>query len=383
MHSPSKESLEEAIRIVPANPDPYYRLALFYGWELKETDLESSLDFLKKAIDRNPLEQQYWIQLSRLYLRMGKEDSAQEALERAIRVFPTGYQGRWWAGNLFLKLGKVERAIPHFSYILAHYPDQGYLVYEVLGKVLQDTGALFDKVVPKDPHSIHRYLLHLYEQGDKEGARYVWQRRIHLGHQVSRAETLQHIDFLIREEEVGEAFRIWMERIRAEGLPLPPEGELITNGGFENDGLLGGGFDWKIGKVPGAEVSIDPSHAFEGRRSLKIEFKGKENMDFHHISQVVPLKPGANYTIRARIKAKGVTTKSGLRLEIIGIGASFYQTSDSITGDQDWREVVLSFQTPPNLKGGVVRFRREKTEKFDRYISGTLWADGVSLKEKM
>lgn len=378
----SREALEEAIRLVPSYPDPYYRLALYHGWELREIDLQRSLYFLKKAIDRNPLEQQYWIQLSRLYLRMGKEESAQWALERAIQVFPTGYQGRWLAGNLLLQLGQVEEAIPHFSYILTHYPNQGYLVYEVLGRVLQDSGTLFERVVPKDPHAIHRYLVHLYEQGDKKGARYVWQRRLLLGHQVSREETLQHIDFLLREEEVGEAFRIWRERLRSEGLPLPPEGELITNGGFENEGLLGAGFDWRMGKVAGAEVSIDPSQAYDGRRSLKIEFNGKENVDFHHVSQIVPLKPNTDYELRARIKARGVTTKSGLKLEILGIGASFYQASDSITGDQDWREVVLSFRTPAQLKGGVVRFRREKTEKFDRFISGTLWADGVSLKEK-
>ncbi len=382
LNHPTLETLERAIRATPSNPDPYYRLALHHGWDPQKTDLHRSLHYLRKAIERNPLEQQYWLQLSRLLFRMGKEESSRWALERAIQVFPTGYQGRWVAGNLLLQQGEVDLALPHFSYILTHYPNQAYLVYEILRKTLEDPETIFERVIPKDPASTHQYLAHLYEHGDKEGAQKVWQKRLRLGHPVGRNETLQHIEFLIHQQEVHEAHRIWKEGLRREGLPLPPEGELITNGGFEDGALLGGGFEWRMNKVAGAEVSIDRTQSFEGRSSLKIEFNGKENVDFFHVSQVVPLKPATEYTLRAKVKAKGVTTKSGLKLEMVGLGASFYQASEPITGDQDWKEVSLSFRTPSQLKGGMVRFRREKTEKFDRFISGTVWADGVSLKEK-
>jgi len=380
--NPSQEDLEKTIYLTPSNPDPYYRLALLYEWDIRNIDLKQSLQFLKKAIEYNPLEQQYWLNLAKILFRTGEKEASERALERAILVFPTGYQGRWVSGNLLLQRGAVEKAIPHLSYILTHYPNQGYLVYEVLQKAFGDPDFIFEKVIPKDPASTSQYLAYLYEIGSKESAQKVWQKKTLLGHNVSREETIRHIEFLIGSGDLREAFGLWKARLRQEGLSLGPEGDLITNGGFEKDAILGGGFDWKMSRVQGAEVSIDPANGVEGKRSLKIAFNGKENVDFHHVSQYVALKPDTEYVLRAHLKSQAITTKSGLKMEIIGIGPSYYKASESLVGEHEWKELEIVFRTPAQCQGGVVRFRREKTEKFDRLISGTVWIDRVSLKEK-
>ena len=145
---------------------------------------------------------------------------------------------------------------------------------------------------------------------------------------------------------------------------------------------MGGGFDWKISPVNGAKVSFDPSIAFEGRRSLKITFNGKENVDFYHVYQCAALKSDTDYLLKAHFKTKGVTTKSGLKLEFIGMNPAFQKASDFLTGDHEWTELAISFRTPPQSQGGVIRVRREKTDKFDRFIAGEVWIDNVRLTEK-
>ena len=120
----SKESLLKAIRLNPSNPDPFYRLGIFYQWDFHNIDLKESLKYLRKAIERNPLEQQYYLNLAKILYRMGEKNASEQALEKAILVFPTGYQGRWVSGNLLLQQGGLEKALPHFTYILAHYPNQ-------------------------------------------------------------------------------------------------------------------------------------------------------------------------------------------------------------------------------------------------------------------
>ena len=122
--------------------------------------------------------------------------------------------------------------------------------------------------------------------------------------------------------------------------------------------------------------------AFEGKRSLKIVFNGKENVDFRHVYQFVALKPNSEYVLKAHMKTKAVTTKSGIRIEISGVGPAFYGASESLIGDNGWKELMIAFRTPPQSQGGVVRVRREKTDKFDRFISGTVWIDNVSLAER-
>jgi len=378
----SREDLQKVIRLTPSNPDPYYRMALLYEWDIRNIDLKQSLHFLKKAIEHNPLEQQYWIQLAKILFRIGEKEASGKALEKAVSVFPTGYQGRWVSGNLLLQQGAVEKAIPRFSYILAHYPNQGYLVYEVLRKAFDDPDFIFEKIVPKDTASTNQYLTFLYEIGDKESAQKVWQKKVLLGHQASRDETIRHIEFLIGRGDLSEAFVIWKARLGQEGLSLPTGGNLITNGGFEKDSVLGGGFDWKMSQVAGAEVSFDPSNAFEGGRSLKIAFNGKENVDFQHVSQYVAWQPDKEYVLKGRMKTRGVTTKSGLKIEVLGVGPAFHMASEILIGDNDWKEITLAFRTPARSQGGIVRVRRERTDKFDRFISGSVWLDDLSLKEK-
>jgi hypothetical protein len=86
--------------------------------------------------------------------------------------------------------------------------------------------------------------------------------------------------------------------------------------------------------------------------------------------------------LKANMKTKEVTTKSGLKIEISGVGPAFYKASEPLIGDNDWRELLVAFRTPAQSQGGLVRIRRDRTDKFDRYISGTVWLDNVSLTEK-
>jgi hypothetical protein len=378
----SKESLLKSIKLSPSNPDPFYRLGLFYQWDIRNIDLKESLKYLREAIERNPFEQQYYLNLAKVLQRMGEKNASEQALEKAILVFPTAYQGRWVSGNLLLQQGVLEKALSHFTYILANYPNQSGLVYDILLKAINDTDFILEKLVPKDLSSMNQYLAYLYEIGDKESAKKAWKKRASYGIKNDRKETLRHIEFLIAHGDLKEAFQIWRTRLQEEGLSTPSGENLITNGGFETKEILGGGFDWKMINVPGAEVSFDHSIAFEGKSSLKIVFNGKENVDFRHVYQYVSLKPNSEYILKTYMKTNAVTTKSGLKLEISGVGSAFYGASESLIGENEWRELMVAFRTPPQSQGGVIRVRREKTDKFDRFISGTVWIDNVQLKEK-
>ena len=378
----SKETLLKATQAVPSNPDPFYRLGLFYQWDIRHVDLKESLAYFTKAIERNPFEQDYWLNLAKIYKRMGEKRASEHALENATLLYPAGYQGRWVAGNLLLQQGALEKALPHFSYILANYPNQSPFVYDVLAKAVSDSDFILEKLVPRDSVSFKQYLSFLYEAGDHESAQKAWHKRDSFGYRPDRNQTLRHIDFLVARGQLNEAFRIWKGRLEEEGIGLPSDGNLMTNGGFEEEIIPGGAFDWKIEKVPGVQVSFDASSALEGERSLKIAFDGKENVDFYHVYQFVSLRPDTEYILQADMKTRAVTTKSGPKIEISGVGPALYKASEALTGDNDWKELMISFRTPPQSQGGMVRVRREKTDKFDRFISGTVWVDHVRLKEK-
>jgi len=378
----TRESLLRAALLDPFNPDPLHKLGLLHQWNLLQVDLKQSVQCFRKAIERNPLEQEYWLHLARVFQRMGEEDGFKRALENAILVSPTSYRGRWLAGNLLLHSGELEKALPHFSYILSHHPNQSTLVYEVWLRAVGDPDFLLDRLIPKTPLPLNQYLAYLYGIRDTESAKRAWAKLMSLGYEPDRRETMRHIDFLISCGELTEASQIWNARLQNEGLPVTLDANFVTNGGFETETVLGGGFDWRIGTIAGAEVSFDHLIAFEGRSSLKIIFSGKENVDFHHVSQYVALKPDTDYVLKAYMKTDVVTTKSGLKMEVVGVGPVFYRASEPLTGTNDWKELTVYFHNPTASQGVVVRVRRAQTDKFDRFISGTAWIDKVQIIER-
>ncbi len=380
--NPEKKKLLLATQINPLDPDPFYRLGLFYQWDLREADLRRSKEFLLKAIERNPLEQRYWTNLARVLQRLGEVDASEKALEKAVSIYPTGYLGRWVSANLLLERGEFEKARPHLSYLLQHYPNQTATIYDLLFKWNLNLDIMLDQVVPRDPSSFKHFIDYLYQVGEKEGLKKAWVKRVAFDWKPDRKETLRYIEFLIRQGSFGEAFQVWTERLREEGIVLPSDGNLITNPGFEEREILGGGFDWRMEKVAGAEISFDSDTVFEGKRALKIVFDGKENIDFYHLYQYVAWKPDRDYLLRARLKTQALTTKSGIKIEVVSADRKFHLSSEMLTGENDWKEIRIPFRTPKGSEGGMVRLRRERTEKFDRFISGSVWLDQVSLKEK-
>jgi hypothetical protein len=341
-------------------------MSLFHEWEMKSIDPEESLRFLKEAIERNPFEQRYWLDLAQLLYLKGERKGSEQALEKAISVFPTGYRGRWVSGTLLLQQGSFDKALPHFAYILSHYPNRSRLVYEISTRAIDDKDLLLERLIPRDSTSINRYIGYLCEKGDYELAKKAWRKKVSYGFKSGREETIRYIEFLITKGKLNEGFEVWKEALREEGLTIPGDGNLVTNGGFEHDKLLGGGFDWKIEKVKGAEISFDSSVAFEGKRSLKIAFDGKENVNFYHVYQYVPLRPETEYLLKTSIKSDKITTRSGVRIEAIGIGPRLYSASEPVTGNNEWRELTLPFRAPPGSQGGLVR----------------VWIDDFQLKEK-
>jgi hypothetical protein len=256
------------------------------------------------------------------------------------------------------------------------------MVYEVWEKVSQDPELFLERLLPHDPSAYRRYLSYLYSEGNKGMVKKVWERMAYLGYKAEYPEVVHYIDFLITRGDIAEAYRIYQADLRIKGLTIPSSENLIVNGGFENEKGFGGGFDWKIQAVRGAETTFDNTVAIEGRKSLRISFNGKENVNFYHVSQYVYLRPNRRYQLKAKVKTKALTTQSGVKLEIVGIGPAFYGASQAMTGDNDWRDVSVIFRTPEQSQGGLVRVRREATEKFDRFVSGTVWIDNVRISEE-
>jgi len=178
------------------------------------------------------------------------------------------------------------------------------------------------------------------------------------------------------EDRGSEAFSIWSEVIGRSG-----NDSLIWNGGFENE-LLGRGFDWKTQKADGVSIDFDWEKRFQGTKSLRVEFDGKHNVDFYHVSQVITLEPDTDYLLTSYMATREITTRNGISWEVYCYPTgSMTKATEPLTETAEWKRVELSFHTPSDCKSILLRLRRYKSPKLDRYISGTAWVDDVKLSK--
>lgn len=157
----------------------------------------------------------------------------------------------------------------------------------------------------------------------------------------------------------------------------------MANGGFESD-ILNGGLDWRVVPVEGASVSMDLQEAFEGQRSVRIDFDGTRNLDYGHLFQYVLVRPHTQYRFSGYVRAEGVTTDSGPRFQVFdpyGAGKEFFAT-DNLIGTSAWAEQRLEFKTAAHTHLMIIRIARPPSAKFDNKIAGTVWIDSVRLTEE-
>ena len=89
----------------------------------------------------------------------------------------------------------------------------------------------------------------------------------------------------------------------------------VWNGGSENE-PRDGGFDWRFLPVEGAEMRWDAADLHSGRRSLRVDFDGKNNVDFENVWQYVPVPPSTRYRFSAFFRTEDLTTDSGIHFDI-------------------------------------------------------------------
>jgi hypothetical protein len=77
-----------------------------------------------------------------------------------------------------------------------------------------------------------------------------------------------------------------------------------------------------------------------------------------------------------------ITTRNGISWEVYCYPTgSMTKATEPLTETAGWKRVELSFHTPSDCKSILLRLRRYKSPKLDRYISGTAWIDDVKLSK--
>ena len=156
--------------------------------------------------------------------------------------------------------------------------------------------------------------------------------------------------------------------------------KMVWNGNFEKKPIQNG-FGWIIEKLDNVYIGYDWEEKSEGNYSLYIEFNGKENMRFKHVSKIVPVVPDNEYSFSYFIKTDDLTTRNGVYWNIYCYPnlRLFNIRSQVFTGSNGWKEYQEEISVPDDCNALIFILSREKSNKLDKFISGKVWIDDVEL----
>lgn len=360
-------SLKTSQYINSSNAEAANYLAAFYQILMIEDETQTEQLYIK-SLEKSPLYADSWLGLTEVFIHRDEDEKARKTLTRTFELIPSSVGHLWESSLLAFSLGDTELAIDKLGIVAKADPRRRERVFDTAHRLVTDQEQVLDGLVSDE--LLGHYLGYLIRNDFQYETYPVWSRIEKVGDPPVDV-ALNYVDYLLTKGDPKVAKRIWA------GLyPGSLDNDLIWNGSFEMDSG-GRGFDWRIGKADGVDIGFDHEKKTVGDKSLKIQFSGKNNVDFHHVSQIVAVDPNTNYMLTSDISTTDITTRSGLRWQVSCKGMNEF--SEIYTGTMDWTTASVSFITPPDCNLIHVRIIRSKSQKLDNLISGEAWIDNVKL----
>jgi len=379
----SPQGLRKAIQWDPQNPMYYAALGRVLQNSTRESDLDEVILLYEKATQLSPYAALYWAELGGAYETAGRAEDARRAYERAQELFPNSPAINWQLGNFYIRQGETEKALPALQKVLLGDPSLWEQAFDLAWRAGTDPERVLTEMIPPEGAILFHYLNYLSLRQRTPEAGQVWAKILALQLPFEPSAAFFYLESLVRNHRVEELTVAWQELSRRQAssnLQQSTDTNLVTNDGFEST-ILNGGLDWRVSVLEDVVVSIDNLNFFDGTRSLRIQFSGEHNLDYHHVYQLIPVKPDTLYQFMGYIKTREITTDIGLRFEIYDAydPPRLFLSTEDLTGTMSWTPQQLRFRTSPETQLLVIRLRRPPSSKFDNKIQGTAWIDRISL----
>jgi tetratricopeptide (TPR) repeat protein len=375
-------NLERAVNLDPGDAAYHMRLGGLYEYSPADIQLDKAEEHFRRAAQLDPYDPETWLNLAAALEFQGRLEEAGACLRRVELLAPNIPDYQWPVANFYLLQGSVDEAFRHFQVVLAGTQKYNGNVFAQAWRATDDSGKILQELIPERVSSEFSYLNFLVAQKRLEAAQAVWKRIVAGPEEFSPADASPYLDNLIALHQPQLAYEVWSD-LEKKGIirfsSPPSEKNLISNGDFEDE-LLNCGFAWRIVPLEGVYVGLDTSTYHSPGHALLVQFPGNQNSLYQHVYQYVKVTPGKSYRLQAFMKTEGITTDSGLRLEVYdayNIGA-LDKFSDSMTGNsQGWAPLFLDFTAGPRTELMVVRVTRLPSKKLDNLIAGKVWLDDV------
>lgn len=377
------EVAELSRNLAPDDPRTHYILAALSEKTFLPEDLQKAVGAYEKAVALAPNDFRLWFQLGRALERAGDRGGAEKALRQALKLAPNYAEVQWTLGNILLRQGNAAEA-----YDLIRRAADGDAKF--INPAIATAWQVFDGDISQikqnigDSPRINAALVtFLVKQERLDEALDIWQTLPAGEKKTSFRETGEEVyNLLIASKKYRSALKIWSD-ITDSGDKTLAVGK-ITNGGFETNVKQEktSVFEWQIAEGAQPLVGVDNKNVHTGNLSRLIIFNSPSGQDFRQNWQTVAVEAGKNYQFemfyKSDLKASGT-----LRWEIIDpTDGKILAATEAISAVSDWTNLKADFTAGENTEGVIIRLARVSCNSAICPISGNVWFDDLTLREK-
>ena len=373
--------MRKGAEMVPGNAEIWDRLGRYYLLSFSDPNIPLAISTLQRAVDVDPLSENYWLDLATAYDANGDTAGAERAYEEAHRVYPTSAVVDWNYGNFLLRENKQAQALDEIDKAVRGDPNLLTLAISRVWHSSEDVNELLDHVIPPNVNSYTQALDFFESIHQLQPGMAVWERLVACKQPIALARIFNFWNDLMREDDNVEALRIWNEGVAAAGEPgLAVQGESLISDGTFREGFPNGGLGWRWTAQGGTVIDFDSATPDGKGRSVRLDFSGTVNSNITEPLQYVAVQPGKTYHFHAAIRTDQISTDSGLRFLLDdATHAGMRMQSEDLTGTHPWTNVDMNVTATPHTHFLSIELFREPSRRFDNKLAGTVWVADVSL----
>ena len=357
--------------------------ALFCRFGVCDTDAviaaKTKEEFLK-AVRREPAAPDRWCDLGEAMLSSGRLEQARYCFSNALDLGRNIPPVLLRAAHFYRAVGENERALGQTSRVLEKSSIDDALVFDWYTVEKMSLAEVLSRGLPEGPRAVQAYFRYLLALDRVADAGKVWEWALS-HHDTDDKLAREYVNFLVRDQRYRDAAETWALYSGDRRNPYL-QSNWLWNGDFECE-PSGLALDWRI-ENPDDSVTtrLDSKVAHTGNRSLRIDFAGKQNVNYSYTAQNAVVTPGS-YHFEAFVRTMDITTDQGVGFHIYDpeMPARLDLQTEHLVGSNAWQKIEQTVRVPRGTRLVSVVVTRAPSLKFDNKISGTVWIDGAVLRK--
>ncbi len=380
-----------ATKLAPADPQAHFTLARLAERSFEPEQLAAAVNEYEQAAALSPNDYRLWFELGRARGLAGDDAGSERALRHAVALAPNYPDPHWYLGNLLLRAGRTDEAFAELHRAsdgdAAKFRPQ---MFDLAWRFFRRDMTAVLSVVGDAPETRAGFAAYLLKQQRLDDALRLWSALTPAQQGEQRATGEQIVQTLIATKHYRAALAVQRDLLgqrqsaQSAGALGPDVGRLL-NGGFEAPvGPAGKSwYDWQVAPVAQAQINLDERVKHGDARSLRIVFNASSALDFHQVSQLVPVEPQQRYSLSYFVRTEELNSASTLLTQVVDAADQARVLAASAplaTRSSDWQAVALEFTTGAQTEAIIVRLVRPPCAEALCPLFGKVWYDDFNLQ---